>query len=72
MVLKKGERGIQYPSDFGPIADDDVALNVNLCLPGFYLFHILGEWEQTCWCEPTLERYDEELDICEWRHRIHQ
>lgn len=64
--------GIEYPEDFLPEPGYDIAYSGSLHLPGFYLIHELGPWEETCWCEPEIVGYDYETDFFIYKHRRHQ
>lgn len=55
-----------------PVVGDDVSWAGSLHLPGLYLIHELGMWEETCWCEPEVIGYDYDLDIYHFRHRRNQ
>lgn len=61
--------GVEYPDDFDPLPGDDFAAPVYLNVDGCWLAHELGNAEPYCWCEPTIESYDEESGIFTYRHR---
>lgn len=66
MKIPESYRIAEYPDDFWPIEDEDVALNQSLIVPRQPLLHEPSEY---CWCEPELGEYDEELEAWIYEHR---